>query len=553
MANNNGNNNTILPCHVASMTTNSTFGMNEFVNRAETMRQHQIMSAAASDWWQFWNRDGSGARRCNINDPANEVDDVTQTANSRRATDSPPSRHSTPRLAGNETMTFGDVDTKAVNEMLSKELATLSFNDRNAINEEVHGVRNLAAEETPEMLRKSLMAFQCQLEKFHPKLAYDQAVFLFQSQWILYNPTLRLRCLRTERFNVSAAVLRFVKYLDLLLEYYGTEALLRPIRMSDLGKEETELLRSGEYQLLPFRDRSGRRVISCVGNVGLKFSLYARMKFFIYLWWVAAEDVETQQRGVISLFWPENHSLFPDKREAQEAQRVFGAIPTRIAAYHQCLPDTAFFRFTRAVVILSVDVVSRTRLKFHYNDDIETNYQLMTYGIPVDLIPRTGTGKIKLKNHQQWIRTRKVIEETKEDDPVECPGIHDVLFRFGKSYLSHPGNATFRELIEANFDEHNETTNTDTKMAVTWRIVEDIESRKGRFLVWDQRGWWKVTTDRAHIRSKVAVSLKEHKKRVQAKKNIQCTLSSTYQFERQDGGKRKRAEDGSEPSKSFCA
>lgn len=180
------------------------------------------------------------------------------------------------------------------------------------------------------------------------------------------------------------------------------------------------------------------------------------------------------------------------------------------------------------------------------------SYQLMSYGIPVDLIPKTGTGKIKSKNLQQWIKTRKVIEETKEGEPIECPGMNDVIFRFGKSYLSHPGNATFRGLIEANFEEHNQATTTEAKVAVTWRMVEDIENRGGRFLVWDKRGWWTKTTDRSQIRSKIAVSLKEHKKRVVAYKNVQHTTSSTYQFERQDGGKRKRAEDGSEPSKCFC-
>lgn len=186
-------------------------------------------------------------------------------------------------------------------------------------------------------------------------------------------------------------------------------------------------------------------------------------------------------------------------------------------------------------------------------EDIEISYQLMSYGIPVNLIPKTGTGNIKTKNFQQWLKTRKVIEETMEDTPIECPGMHDVVFRFGKSYLSHPGNATFRGLIEANFDEHNNATTTEAKVAVTWRIVEDIENRGGKFLVWDKRGWWKETTDRAQIRSKIAVSLKEHKKRVVARKNVQHNTSSTYQFERQDGGKRKRAEDGSEPSKCFCA
>jgi hypothetical protein len=277
-----------------------------------------------------------------------------------------------------------------------------------------------------------------------------------------------------------------------------------------------------------------------------------QMKFYIYFWGVASEDVETQQRGLISLYWPEVHN-FPDKREVQEAERVFAAVPIRNTAMHHCFPNTAVFQLTKAVIILSLGVETTTRMKFHTDDDIQTIYQLMTYGIPVDLIPRTGTGNIKTKNHQHWIKTRKVIEESKEDVPIECPGMNDVVFRFGKSYLSHPGNAVFRGLIEANFDEHSDATNIEMKLAVTWRIVEEIEKRGGRFLVWDQRGWWKVATDRAQNRSKVAVSLKEHKRRVTAKKNVQYNSSSTYQFERQDGGKRKRTEDGSELSKCLCA
>jgi hypothetical protein len=91
------------------------------------------------------------------------------------------------------------------------------------------------------------------------------------------------------------------------------------------------------------------------------------MKFFIYLWWVAAEDIETQQKGVISIFWPsfESAHKFPDKREATEAERVFDAIPTRIAALHQCCPDTPAFRLMKAVVILTLSVETRIRMKFH--------------------------------------------------------------------------------------------------------------------------------------------------------------------------------------------
>lgn len=170
----------------------------------------------------------------------------------------------------------------------------------------------------------------------------------------------------------------------------------------------------------------------------------------------------------------------------------------------------------------------------------------MGFGIPVDLLPLTGTGKVKVKNLQQWIKTRRVVEETQEGRLIECPYLNDVCFRFGMSYLSHPGNSFFRALVEEYFNEHSDTTAHNVKVAVTWRLIEEIERKNGRFLNWDNRGWWTELTDRNVIRSKVAASLKMHKKRILAQNNRQSNVSSTFEFERQDLRKRKRAIDGTE-------
>ncbi len=197
-----------------------------------------------------------------------DLDTTLQSLSSSRAT--------RPSHGDGGQLTIGDVDTNAVDVMLSRELEKVSFSDRNAIHEEVHGVRNLAVIETPLLIERSLQAMQVEIHQIHPKPAYDHAVMM-HSHWVLHDSNLKLRFLRTERFNVQKAAGRFVRFWDLVLEYYGAVALQRPIRMSDLGKEEMELLRSGEFQLLPFRDRSGRRIICCAGRVGLTFSLYARV------------------------------------------------------------------------------------------------------------------------------------------------------------------------------------------------------------------------------------------------------------------------------------
>jgi hypothetical protein len=182
---------------------------------------------------------------------------------------------------------------------------------------------------------------------------------------------------------------------------------------------------------------------------------------------------------------------------------------------------------------------------FSTGEGLEILYKLMSYGIPVDLIPVTETGNVKTKHLAQWIKVRKAIESG-STHIVECPSMNDVIIRFGKAYMSHPGTVMFRGIMESYYEEHSNAATKEEKVAITWKIVEAVESKGGRFLVWDKGGWWTELKDRAQIRTKVAVSMKDHSKRMQALHNVQSTYSSTYQFERQDWRKRKRDEDGRE-------
>ena len=197
---------------------------------------------------------------------------------------------------------------------------------------------------------------------------------------------------------------------------------------------------------------------------------------------------------------------------------------------------------------------------------MEIQYNLHGYGIPVDQIPITDTGNIKTKNLLQWIRVRKFLEASRNNNngnnnttattvlsdsesscnsggislTIDCPNMNDVIFRGKHAYLSHPGNAMFRGLIESRYAEHNKLTTTDAKVQVTWNIIEEVEKKNGRFLVWDNNGCWKEMRERMQIRTKVAGALKDHKRRLKARKNRQVNHSSTFEFERQDNENKKR-------------
>ena len=55
-------------------------------------------------------------------------------------------------------------DLEALDNLIAQELLKLNHNNRNAIIEEIHGVRCMAVEETPVLLKVSLKAFQSKLD-----------------------------------------------------------------------------------------------------------------------------------------------------------------------------------------------------------------------------------------------------------------------------------------------------------------------------------------------------------------------------------------------------
>ena len=215
-------------------------------------------------------------------------------------------------------------------DFIARELLKLSHHDRNAINEEIHGVRCMAVEETSELLKVRLQAFQSkldgmpatkkevyleilrlrQLDQHHDQLSKhnDQCQQQQQQQHFQSDATIsiaqqqgnpvtthqlhrdlpvadgppysfvddvdfRLRFLRCELFHVDKAVVRFINYLNLSYELFGAVALIRVVRISDMSKAELRFLRKGNLQILPYRDRAGRPILALLGGMDPRVDL----------------------------------------------------------------------------------------------------------------------------------------------------------------------------------------------------------------------------------------------------------------------------------------
>jgi len=491
-------------------------------------------------------------------------------------------------------------ETGSIDDQIAQDFTKLSFHDRNAIYEEIHGVHNPAPDETPEMLANALHQLSLEIAAIPHKPAFDKS-----QQWnslcnsfptidctqsiYSYNKTtiaagthttyvntvdFRLRFLRCELFDAKKAAIRIVNYLEMIHDLYGgdEELLRRPIGLIDLKtREERDCLRSGFHQLLPFRDRSGRRVLAIVPNMDRKnFCIRLRSKVFLYIWSVAADNEETQKRGVVAVCWPqisennkENSRYTPPLAAAACWNQFIRTIPIRIIAIHICKGTAGPFLKIAMGYLASLAIGTRIRIKIHTGDRTNIQYSLMGYGIPVDLLPLTDTGNIKTKNLLQWIKVRKALDESIAKDHngiisharasgwidsnnIECPGLNDVIFRSGKNHMSHPGNASFQSLIEARHEEHSQS-HQDDKALITWWIVEQVELKGGNFLEWNSEGMWSQILDRALIRSKVSSCFRTYRRKLSAMKHTQTSESFTSEFMLETGSKRKRATD-----EAFC-
>ena len=579
-------------------------------------------------------------------------------------------------------------------DVFAKQFYSLPFKNRNDISEEIHGVQSMACEETPALIEHSLRQLSTELQNLplHYRRIYqrasnprintagtrsndnnienvgieteDQMDFEFFSEQetpaaslntsscYVKSQNFQLAFLRCEFFDAKKAAIRMMDYLELVCDLYGEEALQRPLRVDDFqSKEEMDVLNAGHQQLLPFRDRSGRRVLFIHGDMNLpSSSLMARsvlskgpaMKVLIYLWSVLIEDVDAQRKGLVVIFWPRYNdnsttetdlqqdtkrspvrktnrkktgnpkrtsrkarksikrtdydtsqlsTLVPDIDSRSTGIRFFEAVPVRFCALHVCMPDDPFFQMIRYVILLILGE-NRTRIKSHQGKKskamnqklsrlmflaflsganlihigyrllmlgvgMELVYSLMGYGIPVDTLPFDEiTQTLKTKNSASFLKVRRKMEATLTESNssdtslsseassrsvmIECPCLHDVIFRSGKSYMSHPGNMLFRGLIEHHIYEHNMATQ-DRKKKLTWQVIEEVEMKGGRFLEYNRSlGTWTELTDRAAVRHKIATYFKEFRRKVKAQQQIQINQSSTHEFEAQDGRQRKK-------------
>jgi hypothetical protein len=147
---------------------------------------------------------------------------------------------------------FEDMD-----KLLAEELNQMALEDRELLYEEIHGVDKIV-EETSELLAAKMEELGREIPRIRDKAAYDQAER--QCAEYVNSAKMRLMFLRAEYFDAEKAAIRMVMFFEHKLDLFGSDALARPLRLSDMDEDDMACLKSGSVQLLPVRDRAGRLV-----------------------------------------------------------------------------------------------------------------------------------------------------------------------------------------------------------------------------------------------------------------------------------------------------
>ena len=239
-------------CSVQQSSSLSTFYFSEDTNFSEDTTRTSIMTS--------FNDINNNINNSNNTDP-----DTEDTASASSNGDNGDSNNNNNK---NDPVSVADT-------LLADGLNALSFQDRNDINEEIHGVSCLAIVETPELISNSIEKLLYEINNNIPnktKQAYIQAqrycptsnynvgtdsnvnTSMNNNNLLYVNSTeFRLLFLRAELFDIRESALALVNYLNVVLELFGIYALQRPIRLSDFTESELLIFKMGNLQLLPFR------------------------------------------------------------------------------------------------------------------------------------------------------------------------------------------------------------------------------------------------------------------------------------------------------------
>jgi hypothetical protein len=250
---------------------------------------------------------------------------------------------------------------------------------------------------------------------------------------------------------------------------------------------------------------------------------------------LAEESEETQKRGLVGLlYFVGGNKLEFDRDFHTRVPGLLDWIPLRVAGVHLCSNDGYLNAFNK-LLTATMGRDRRVRLRIHDGESrlevccpawyfvllltsfqpsqgshTEVQYSMMTFGVPVQALPITNEGELKLANHRKWIARRKARDmemiKTGSFEGIDVPSHSDILLGRGRVFQDHPGSVKLRSWVTTYVDEFKTASKQD-KALIKTRIVESMKGSGARFLKRRSDGWWEEVSEDAAL-EKVGASFR---------------------------------------------
>ena len=449
-------------------------------------------------------------------------------------------------------------------EIVARQMAGLSMEDREKILFDIHGV----AEEVPETdIEVKLDEFNNYLRHIPSRDALDMAIQLGPDY--VTNRDFQVSFLRADSLDSYKAAQRFARHFQAKLDLFGPALLVKDITQDDLDPETLDTLYAGLVQYLPLRDRAGRLVHVSFHHTD-DIPLHPKLKRTFYMCMVSNEDEETQRKGRVAVGYLAGQNVQERPRNDWQVAKLMSALPVRMSAVHLCHDTPSIWSPIFAVFKFVVTLLTRLRIREHCGTTADCLLSLQTFGIPNCFPLQQGPNasdpiRVLVDEHSRFWNKRRTLERLRQqrnvptthssptvaaalppntasslvdvdsttpttgptsttggspsttttaatttipvvDDlpltPISTPAMNDVLLGRGKGFYQHTGNIRFRHWIESRFQQYDQAQTSAQKKQITMQVIDLVRKDGGRFLRDEKCGWVVVNDDTA--RQKVA-------------------------------------------------
>lgn len=370
----------------------------------------------------------------------------------------------------------------AVDKLLAEAMKHLSFEERQAEQEDLHGVADTIIE-SDEEIETWLQELDHRLRQLQTaKTSYEQAEAMDSSY--VTNRDFRLMFLRANRYDAKAAADQLIRFFDVKKKLFGKEKLVRDITLGDLNDDDRACLQSGSLQILHLSDNAKRQIVLELPRLRIFKTLQNELRARYYIYQSLLQSKETQLGGIVIVAYSVGE--FKDKINRVgflENARVSLALPLHYAGIHVCSTNQMEHIVGSSIISL-MPAKLKARFKIQYGSHMECQYHLSTYGISPQALPfDSQTNKVSLGHHLLWYSERLLTEtgyRVPEENLAIQPDPNDVIFSGGRS-SNNGGNQRLR-LLTKRFSEAYKLGKHSKKRELIDMVISEINISSGRFL-----------------------------------------------------------------------